>query len=205
MGFPGLEVAAARADNAGMRWWPSLAILLACVGPAGAQQITVYRCTDAQGRVSLQDAPCPAGQTQERRNMVRPQDPPPRPVARETAPPATTPAPEPPPPIALPRPSPPPLYQCTAYDGATRYSENYDPNPRCVPLAVLGYDAGAWGAICRWVEDSCVRLDDIGACEVFEDKLEQAESDALHAFSDTAAYRKSEVRRLRQIVDTSCR
>lgn len=189
-----------------MRWWPSLAILLACVGPAGAQQLTVYRCTDASGRVSLQDEPCPAGQAQERRSMVRPQDPPPRPATPSPAAP-TPPAPaQPPAPvIRVERTPPPPLYQCTAYDGETRYSENYDPNPRCVPLAVLGYDAGAWGATCRWVEDSCVQLDDIGACEVFKAKLEQAESDALHAFSDTAAYRKSEVRRLRQIVDTSCR
>ena len=183
--------------------WPSLAILLAFVGPAEGQDITVYRCTDGQGRVMLQDEPCPAGQTQQQRSMVQPKDPPPRPAP---APPPPTPAPA----DALPRPAPayfppPPLYQCTAYDGQTRYSENYDPNPRCVPLAVLGYDAGPWGATCRWVEDSCVRLDDIGACEVFEDKLEQAESDALHAFSDTAAYRKSEVLRLAAIVAESCR
>ena len=30
-------------------------------------------------------------------------------------------------------------------------------------------------------------------------------SDALHAFSDTAAFRKSEAERLRRIVDESCR
>ena len=74
-----------------------------------------------------------------------------------------------------------------------------------MPLSVLGYDAGAFGAVCRWVEDSCVRLDDASACEVFKKKLDQAESDALHAFSDTAAYRKSEVERLKQIVRESCR
>ena len=74
-----------------------------------------------------------------------------------------------------------------------------------MPLAVLGYDAGAFGATCRWVEDSCVRLDDASACEVFKRKLDQAESDALHAISDTAAYRKSEVQRLTQIVRKSCR
>ena len=177
--------------------------MLALVGPAGGQDITVYRCTDSQGRVMLQDEPCPAGQTQQQRSMVQPKDPPPRPAR---PPPPPTPAPV----DALPRPAPvyfppPPLYQCTAYDGQTRYSENYDPNPRCVPLAVLGYDAGAFGATCRWVEDSCVRLDDASACEVFKRKLDQAESDALHAFSDTAAYRKSEVQRLTQIVRKSCR
>lgn len=191
-----------------LRWWPSLAILLIPVGPLAAQEITVYRCQDAQGRLTLQDAPCPAGSTQDTRRMQRPQDPPPKPTA-PPAPPAATPAPPepepepgPPPP---PRRPPPTLYQCTAYDGAVRYSENYDPNPRCIPLAVLGYDAGPWGATCRWVEDSCVRLDDASACLVYADKFEQAKSDALHAFSDTAAYRKSEVARLRQILDDGCR
>lgn len=185
-----------------LRCWPSLAILWALVGPAGAQDITVYRCTDAKGRVMLQDEPCPAGQTQLRRSMVQPKDPPPRPAAPAPAPePAPVEAAIEPAPAVFP---PPPLYQCTAYDGETRFSENYDPNPRCVPLAVLGYDAGAFGATCRWVEDSCVRLDDASACEVFKRKLDQAESDALHAFSDTAAYRKSEVKRLTQIVRESC-
>lgn len=185
--------------------WPSLAILLASVGPAEGQDITVYRCTDSQGRVMLQDAPCPAGQTQQQRSMVKPKDPPPRP-----APASPVPAPAPASAEVAPEPMPayyppPPLYQCTAYDGETRFSENYDPNPRCVPLAVLGYDAGAFGAVCRWVEDSCVRLDDASACEVFKQKLDDAESDAMHAFSDTAAYRKSEVERLTQIVRESCR
>jgi len=184
--------------------WPSLAILLALVGPAEGQDITVYRCTDSQGRVMLQDEPCPAGQTQQQRRRSKPKDPPPRHATPTPAPPPpetfAEPAPEP-----LPYYPPPPLYRCTSYDGEKRFSENYDPNPRCVPLAVLGYDAGAFGATCRWVEDSCVRLDDATACAVFERKLDQAESDALHAFSDTAAYRKSEVQRLTQIVRESCR
>ena len=185
--------------------WPSLAILLLLVGKAEAQEVTVYRCTDAQGRVTLQDAPCPAGQAQERRSMQRPKDPPPRPVPAKPAPAAPEPAAPLPGPEPVARTSPPPLWRCTAWDGEVRYSENYDSNPRCVPLAVLGYDAGAFGATCRWVEDSCVRLSDAAACEQYARKLEQAESDALHAFSDTQAYRDSEVQRLKQIVRGSCR
>jgi len=188
------------------RAWPSLAILSCFVGGAAAQDVVVYRCEDDQGRVTLQDAACPAGQRQQTRHLQRPQAPPTTTTATAAAtatePPPETPAPAAP---AAPRPSPPPLWQCTAWDGDVRYSENYDPNPRCVPLAVLGYEAGAWGASCRWVEDSCVRLDDAAACAVYEDKFEQAESDALHAFSDTAAYRKSEVKRFRQILDGACR
>lgn len=186
--------------------WPSLAILLAFVGPAEGQDITVYRCTDSQGRVMLQDEPCPAGQTQQQRSMVKPKDPPPRPADPAPAAPAVSSTP----PAAIPAPAPaylppPPMYQCTTYDGETRFSENYDPNPRCVPLAVMGYDAGPFGATCRWVEDSCVQLDATSACQVFREKLDEAESDALHAFSDTAAYRDSEVARLKQIVRGSCR
>ena len=185
---------------------PSLAILLALVGAAGAQEITIYRCTDARGAVTLQGEPCPAGQAQQQRSMVQPKDPPPRPAVPAPATPAATPAP--PAPLPAPAPAylpPPPMYQCTTYDGETRFSEKDDPNPRCVPLAVMGYDAGPFGATCRWVEDSCVRLDDASACQVFRDKLDQAESDALHAFSDTAAFRDSEVARLKQIVRGSCR
>jgi hypothetical protein len=202
-------VAAERAENAAMRawWWPSLAILLIAVGPSAAAEITVYRCQDDKGRVTLQDEPCPAGQTESTRSMVRPQDPPPRPVP---APVAAEPAPEPlPPPVAewTPYP-PPPLFQCTDYDGEVRYSEDYAPNTRCVPLSVLGYDvrgSAQGAATCRWVQESCLQLDDASACDQFKARLKQARSDALHAFSDTAAYRKSEVQRLQRIVDDSCR
>ena len=189
------------------RWWPSLAILLIAVGPSAAAEITVYRCQDDKGRVTLQDEPCPAGQTESTRSMVRPQDPPPRPVP---APVAAEPAPEPlPPPVAewTPYP-PPPLFECTDYDGEVRYSEDYAPNTRCVPLSVLGYDvrgSAQGAATCRWVQESCLQLDDASACDQFKARLKQARSDALHAFSDTAAYRKSEVQRLQRIVDDSCR
>lgn len=186
---------------------PSLAVLLLLVGTSGsAQEITVWRCTDDKGKVTLQDHPCPAGQTGESRQMVRPQDPPPKPPTPEPAP---APAPPPPPEESYYAwaPPPPPLYQCTDFDGAVRYSEDYDPNYRCVPLAVLGYDVAGTPAAgaCRWVRESCLRLDDTEACRQFKAKLRQARSDALHAFSDTAAYRRSEAERLQRIVNESCR
>jgi len=193
-----------------MRPWfaASLASLLILVGPSAADELTVYRCEDAGGRITLQDEPCPGGQQQSARSMVRPRDPPP-------APPAADPAPAPveaglPPAArgyALPYP-PPPLFQCTDFDGSVRFSEDYDPNTRCVPLPVLGYDvrgSSAAAGTCRWVTESCLRLDDGAACDQFKRKLRQARSDALHAFSDTAAYRKSEVLRLDAIVSESCR
>ena len=192
----------------------SLAIFLFAVGPAATQDITVYRCQDAAGRATLQDEPCPTGQTQTTRQMTRPQDPAPRPRPRPDAAPgddvaAPDPAggdPEPLPPL---RPfPPPPLFQCTDFDGEVRYSEAYDPNTRCVPLSVLGYDVrgSAQGAAsCRWVSESCLRLDDATACDQFKTRLKVARSNALHAFSDTAAFRKSEATRLQRIVDESCR
>lgn len=191
------------------RGWPSLAILLALVGPAGAaEQITVYRCEDSRGAVTLQDEPCPAGQAATTRSMQRPQDPP----ARAPVPPADedeeSDEPYPlPPPMAMSWP-PPPMFQCTDYDGEVRYSEDYSPNTRCVPLSVLGYRVPPYSdaaATCRWVQESCLRIDDESACVQFRAKLKQARSDALHAFSDTAAYRESEAERLARIVNESCR
>lgn len=183
--------------------WPSLAILLIAVGPAAADSIMVYRCKGGSGQVTVQDSPCGAGQTEvSRSSMVRPQDPPQRAKAPE---PETEPEPEPdygPPPeaehVVI---YPPPLYQCTDYDGEVRYSEDYDPSTRCVPMAVMGYASSA----CTWVQESCLLLDDASACVQYKKKLEQARSDALHAFSDTAPFRKSEVERLTRIVNDSCR
>ena len=187
----------------------SLAIFLFAVGPAATQDITVYRCQDAAGRATLQDEPCPAGQDQTTRQMTRPQDPAPKPRTppEESEPSAAEPYADEPLPSALPYP-PPPLFQCTDYDGEVRYSEAYDPNTRCVPLSVLGYDVrgSAQGAAsCRWVSESCLRLDDATACDQFKARLKVARSNALHAFSDTAAFRKSEALRLERIVNESCR
>jgi hypothetical protein len=197
-------LAAAQVDDADMRaWgWPSLAILLIAVGPAVADSITVYRCKSANGQITVQDSSCPAGQTEvSRSSMTRPQDPPPKPEPDEDDEPAYEDDPLPEPEYAPVYYSPPPLFQCTDYDGDVRYSEDYDPNTRCVPMAVMGYATSA----CTWVQESCLQMDDASACEQYKKKLEQARSDALHAFSDTAPFRKSEVERLSRIVNDSCR
>lgn len=110
---------------------------LAQVKPPGSTVI-VYRCTDAGGKQSLRDTPCPRGQQQQAREMLRPQDAPPRPkavpVPREPAAPA---------PmqrtvyLAPPR----PMYECTTPDGDRYTSEDGAGNPRWVPLWTLGYYA----------------------------------------------------------------
>lgn len=191
-----------------------LAIALALIlpGTLAGSEITVFRCEKPGGGVALQDTPCPDSQGQTTRNMTRPQDPPPH---RSSRTPGATPEPAmetagpnaaaPSFPAVL---SPPPLFQCTDFDGQVRFSEHHDPNTRCVPLAVLGFrvrDGSVAANSCRWVTESCLRLDDASACDRFKRMLRTARSDALHAFSGTAAFRRSEVIRLERIVSQSCR
>lgn len=189
-----------------------LIVFSLCAGSrlAGAADstVTIYRCLDAKGHVTLQDDPCPKDSTESARSMVRPKDAPARPVS---APPPVVidPPPLPPADDYPPWVPPPPMYQCTSYDGIVRESEVYDPNPHCEPLALYFPDpqrlTPEQGMSCRWVQDSCVRLSDEQTCAVFRQKKREAASALLHAFSDTQSYRKSELQRLTQIVDESCR
>jgi hypothetical protein len=203
-----------------MKPWPvlSLAVLSALVGAggsvaaqgskAGEAVVTLHRCTDAKGKVTWQDDACPKGSEDVVREMIRPQDPPksartPKPVAPVVV--APPPEPEPRRRELLP---PPAMYKCTTYDGNERYSESYDPNPRCEPIVVYypypNYVNPTQGLSCRWVEDSCVRLTDRAACEHFRAKQKEAVSLLQRSFSDTQEYRKSELARLNQIVSESC-
>lgn len=118
--------------------------------PARAAQdnVTVYRCTDAKGRLTLRDTPCRKGETQSTREMLRPRDPPPRrTVATRGAPPApvvreTTRV------VVVERAQ--PLYECTTADGATYTSATPEGNPRWVPLWTLGYPVYGRDRFGRW-------------------------------------------------------
>ena len=50
--------------------------LLALLGSdaARAEQLTIYRCTDAKGKQTLRDSPCKRGEKQQTQEMVRPRD-----------------------------------------------------------------------------------------------------------------------------------
>jgi hypothetical protein len=173
-------------------------------------KVTVYRCIDAKGKISLQDSPCLKTSKQETREMLRPKDSPPvkKTIVSKPNVVAIT---EPMPmvqnsPVFFP---PPDLYQCTNYEGKTRDSENYDPNPRCEPLWVLGYreeylPIEQRGNRCQWVQDSCVRYEGRALCDRWKQKQKQAQSDLRYAFSDTSAFRKSDLARITQIVRNSC-
>ncbi|MCY7354190.1 MAG: DUF4124 domain-containing protein [Lysobacter sp.] len=101
-------------------------------------QVTIYRCVDAKGKLTLRDSPCVKGQQQQQRSMVRPKDPPPRPVAKTVrVKPAAAAMPAE---IRYVVVNPPrPLYECERPDGTRYSSDNDDGNRRWVPLWTLGY------------------------------------------------------------------
>ena len=119
----------------------SLALLLLCAAPAARAQsgdVRIYRCTDATGKQTLRDTPCPKGQQQQVREMLRPKDAP----AQSASTPrrvSTQPAREEPPARIVMLAPPRPMYECTDPDGKRYTSENDDGNPRWVPLWTLGY------------------------------------------------------------------
>lgn len=128
-----------------MKRHPAIVLLL-CVATAGFAQeqgeVRIYRCTDATGKQALRDTPCPKGQQQQARDMLRPKDAP-QPVR-----PAITAAPAPAPQpaakqvvyLAPPR----PMFECTTYEGKRYTSETGDGNPRWVPSWTLGYPGQGW-------------------------------------------------------------
>lgn len=184
-------------------------------GPSPPAATVIYRCTAPTGAVALQDDPCPAGHRQERREMAAFAPPPaPPPVAGAT--PEGPPANEPPPriePAGPPRTPtllmPPPLWRCTDLNGHTRLADTYDPQPRCVPLSVLGVDLSrappSAANLCRTVEDQCIELGGEAACAAWQERLEAAESALRTAFSDTQAQRRRELDRAKSILENDCR
>jgi hypothetical protein len=104
--------------------------------PVSAAEVTIYRCVDANGRLTLRDTPCAKGERQQTRTMLRPKDAPPRPA---------TPRPRPVPERGVERTRvvvaypPRPLYECSTPDGERYTSDSPEGNPRWVPLWTLGY------------------------------------------------------------------
>ncbi len=181
----------------------------------------IYRCTAADGAVALQDEPCPRGQRQELREIA-PFAPAPAPAAAATVPSAPesgdlsantdVPPPRITPGEALPPPRsvlPPPLWRCTDLNGQSRLADTYDPQPRCVPLSVLGVDLSrappSAATMCRTVEDACVELGGEAACAAWEERLADAESALRRAFSDTQDQRRRERDRAKAVVENDCR
>lgn len=208
----------------------SLAIalaLLACATPTAiAQQVVIYRCTDASGALTVQnDEPCPAGSREERAiieppppmPVYVPQTPAPAPVASSTAQADATATPVAPERPDAPAPAriadadrlpPPPIFRCHT-PGNDRYvSEDAEPKPRCVPLQTVGIngDPGlAAGAACEWQYDRCERIPDGEACDGWRQRGREIESTWRYARGDARAPLQEAFARVSTILsDTTC-
>jgi hypothetical protein len=115
--------------------------LIACTaGIALAQDVTIYRCVSAEGRLTLRDSPCEKGETQQTRMMQRPKDPPPR---AETPTPSVAPVPprtDPPTRVVYATP-PRPMYECVTPEGEHYTSDSDEGNPRWQPFWAPAYPA----------------------------------------------------------------
>jgi len=170
---------------------------------------TVYECTAADGRVTYQDTPCPAGQRQRTMQVA---DAPAAPLPA-TAPPAPAAPPEQPPPPPAPQPTAPlpVMYACVrATDGKTYLSDHGGPPPYQAPYGVLGAeqlplsevygpDRGAAGISAPeanrgrvtsglvannyvWVQDQCRELDVEETCQALQDAYDKNEHKLNNAF-----------------------
>jgi hypothetical protein len=119
--------------------------LLAFAGPQARAQddVTIYRCTDAQGRLTIGNTPCAQGQQQQTQSMLRPKDAPPSAVVPQDERPVETPPPVAPRVVVAAAPR--PLYECVRPDGSVYESDSGDGDPRWVPLWTLGYPDDAVG------------------------------------------------------------
>ena len=208
----------------------ALALLAWAVAlPALAQQVVMYRCTDARGVVTLQnDTPCAKGAKQEKRLIdtgataapfpmiapapVRSAAPPPAaepPASPTSADPASPvlPLPEARTPAAE-RLPPPPLYQCNTVDNDSYLSDTPDPKPRCVRVDTVGIDGsqalGA-GAACSMVYDQCQRVADNAACPAWRKRVNEAQAAWTYARADMAAQAKADYERIARVVaETTC-
>lgn len=134
-----LGAAALDAQDAAMRLVAGLLVLIfACGAPAAgaADDVTIYRCTDTSGRLTLRDTPCRKGQTQQTRTMLRPRE---RPMSPAPAPLPRRDRADLPPPRAVVVLAPRPLYECIPPEGAPYTSDSGEGRPRWVPLWTLGY------------------------------------------------------------------
>lgn len=166
-----------------------LLVALLATAAAYAGDVTIYRCVGASSQITLQDHPCPKDVHQDVRQMLRPQDPPPRPqqvaASKSPVPPAVEVR------VVHVR-DPQPLYECSNPDtGETYLSRTGVPESRYVPFSTLGYGdpfihVGTRTPIPRtpgrlppdhfgypplvYVQDSCVRLPQDEVCQRMHDR-----------------------------------
>jgi len=189
---------------------------------APAQKTVIYRCTDAGGALTVQNAvPCPKGSKQDKRviDAVSTVSAPPtavlapRPVraaasvgttpatSATTATTATASAAD----IAN-RLPPPALFECRTFDSGRYLSDDGNPPQRCAPLTTNGVGGGSApgaGASCEMVSDQCQRIADGALCENWNARLLEAQSALRFGVSDNRAVAQAEVYRVERIVRES--
>ena len=202
--------------------------------PASAQRgdVRIYRCTNAKDGQSLRDSPCPPGQKEQVREMLRPKDAPS--VVRAS--PAAAPVVAPAAPIQVVYLAPPqPMYECTTSDGKRYASENNDGNPRWVPLWTLGYPVvrqrtslgnNIGGASPRpgstlnpsprdinypvasgggqWIRDTCNMLPQAEACARQRDRRDEIRSRFFRAMPSERDVLRVEERGINARLDNDC-
>lgn len=183
----------------------SLCLITGLLMPAlAAGQVTVYRCETGAGKVTLGDAPCPPGQRQEVREMLRPQDPPPAPapaIAPAAPPPATPTVRD----VVVYRTPPRPMFECTTEEGRTYTSDNGEGNPRLVPLWSLGYPgAGAVVTGNTWIHDVCHQLPQAEACDRLRDRRYQIQRQYHSSLQSERQALDKEQRGLDARLDNDC-
>jgi len=165
---------------------------------ARADDVTIYRCVDAAGKVALQDRPCPKDVHQDVRQMIRPVDAPPRPEpVYAPAPPATHTVEV----HVVHERDPQPAYRCTTPDGDSYISRTGIPQGHYVPFWTNGFVAGNGFAnggrppsqpmphsgdpqfhhsgggfgfpIMTYVEDTCVRMPQDEVCDSLRARNDQ--------------------------------
>lgn len=209
-----------------------LALALAGLSDAAAQTVTIYRCTAADGSVTMQNAtPCPKGSQQEKREigavttvaappaeLLSAAAPPPAPAPVAPPPPTPRPSQIPVPPTTTPgvipsapplasasdRLPPPPLFECRTYDNDRYLSDTDTPPQRCAPTATTGIsgDAAA-GSACQMVSDRCQRIADGAVCDSWKERLRQAESAVRFGAPEQQAKAQADVERIGRIVRES--
>ena len=158
----------------------AMTVLALCPQARAENDITIYRCVDPSGAITLQnDVPCPKGSQQTLRKVgVLPTLPaPPAPVVK---PPAVAPPvpPAPPAPEPVVRTAPPALFQCRTWDERDYLGETAESPSTCAPVQSIGIDGStelAVGTTCEMRRDACTAVPVEQLCATWKKRVDEAE------------------------------
>ncbi|HET7127161.1 MAG TPA: DUF4124 domain-containing protein [Lysobacter sp.] len=199
----------------------ALSLSVIALVPARAE-VVIYRCTDANGAVTVQnDTPCPKGSKQTRRVVETPtssatpayvETPAIAPEPIPTIPTIPTPMPQPvaaTPASTIPdgeRLPPPPIFECTTYDNDRYLSDDGTPSERCVPLDITGIGDGSApgvGAACQKQVDTCQRVPDGAACDAWKRREREARASVMFGKAEDKDKNEAEYERVQRVVTES--